>query len=77
MEIGPADFINASTKNSQMKHYPCLRYAMIYRPLLKVEIRFSKYATAKQPSISTPHIYVQNKIYVLHTSPEVYRLEKS
>ena len=29
-----ADFINTNTKNSQMKHYPCLRYPMIYRPNL-------------------------------------------
>ena len=34
MVIGDADFINANTRNSQMKHYPCLRYAMIYRPNL-------------------------------------------
>ena len=26
-----ADFINVNTKISQMKHCPCLRYAIIYR----------------------------------------------
>ena len=31
MEIGLADFINANTINSEMKHCSCLRYAMIYR----------------------------------------------
>ena len=31
MVIGLADFINANTINSEMKHCPCLRYAMIYR----------------------------------------------
>ena len=35
MEIGLADFLNASTKNSQMKHYPCLRYAMTLQTFTK------------------------------------------
>ena len=34
METGLADFINASTKNSQVKHGSCLKYAKIYRPNL-------------------------------------------
>ena len=33
-----ADFINTSTRNFQMKHCPCLRYAMIYRPTCKIPI---------------------------------------
>ena len=31
MVNGLADFINANTKNSHIKYYPCLEYAMIYR----------------------------------------------
>ena len=34
MEIGLADFINASTKNPQMNNCTCLRYVMIYRSTL-------------------------------------------
>ena len=34
MVTGLADFVNANTEISQMKHCTCLRYAMIYRPYL-------------------------------------------
>ena len=30
METGLADSLNTNTKNSQMKHFPYLGYAMIY-----------------------------------------------
>ena len=90
MEIRLADFINANTENSQMKNCQCLIYAMIYRPnlqnlqtrknswnnWLKVDIGFSIYATTKQSAISTLYIYVQNKMYVLYTRPDVCRPEK-
>ena len=91
METGLADFINASTKHSQVKHGPCLKYAKIYRPnlqnlqtrkngwsnLLKVEIGLSNYVSTKQTLISTLHKYAQTKMYVLLTRHEVCRPEKS
>ena len=36
-----APFMNANTKNSQMRHCPCPKYGMIYRPNIN-DLRFRK-----------------------------------